>query len=90
MESTAFLEKLKELTSQEDVLLAGREVNELGGRFEDYMIEEERKLQIAQLDAQEKGEEVPEKPELAALKEAFHTELKEKKNHNRNPATYSR
>lgn len=76
MESTAFLEQLKALTSQEDVVFAGREVNELSGRFEDFMIEEERKLQIAQLDAQEKGEEIPENPELAALKEAFYAELK--------------
>lgn len=76
MESTAFLEELKALTSQEDLILAGREVNELNTRFEDYMIEEERKLQIAQLDAQEKGEEIPENLELIKLKEAFREELK--------------
>ncbi len=76
MESTAFLEELKALTSQEDVISAGREVNELSARFEDYMIEEERKLQIAQLDAEEKGEEIPENLELSNLKIAFKEELK--------------
>lgn len=77
MESTAFLEELKALTSQEDLISAGREVNELNARFEDYVIEEERKLQIAQLDAEEKGEEIPENPELATLKEAFREVTKE-------------
>jgi len=76
MESTAFLEELKALTSQEDVISAGREVNELNARFEDYVIEEERKLQIAQLDAEEKGEEIPENLELLQLKEAFKEELR--------------
>lgn len=76
MESTAFLEELKTLTSQEDLISAGREVNELSSKFEDYVIEEERKLQIAQLDAREKGEEIPENPELNQLKEAFREELK--------------
>ena len=76
MESTAFLEELKALTSQEDLISAGREVNELNTRFEDYVIEEERKLQIALLDAEEKGEEIPENLELVQLKEAFREELK--------------
>lgn len=75
MENTAFLEELKALTSQDDLISVNREVNELRTKFEDYVIEEERKLQIAQLDAQEKGEEIPENPALVTLKEAFHTEL---------------
>ncbi len=77
MESTAFLEELKALASQEDLISAGREVNELSARFEDYVIEEERKLQIAQMDAEEKGEEVPENPELVKLKEAFREAIKD-------------
>lgn len=75
MESTAFLEELKGLTSREDLISAGREVNELSTRFEDYVIEEERKLQIAQMDATEKGEEIPENLELVNLKKAFKEEL---------------
>lgn len=76
MESTAFLEELKALTSQEDLISAGREVNELSARFEDYVIEEERKLQVAQLEAQENEEAIPENDELVQLKEAFYVELK--------------
>lgn len=77
MESTAFLEELNALVSQEDLISAGREVNELSARFEDYVIEEERKLQIAQLDAEEKGEEIPENSELVKLKESFREVLKD-------------
>lgn len=76
MENTAFLEELKNLTTQEDIISVGREVNELSAKFEDYVIEEERKLQIAQMDAEEKGEEIPEKPELTQLKEAFKEEVR--------------
>lgn len=76
MESTAFLEELKALASQEDLISAGREVNELSARFEDYVIEEERKLQVAQLDAREKGEEIPENTELIKLKEEFREVLR--------------
>src|SRR5690606_19021531 len=76
MKETAFLDELKNLTSQSDVIQVGREVNELNARFEDFVIEEERKLQIAQLDAQEKGEEIPENLELAKLKTEFREELR--------------
>lgn len=76
MESTAFLEELKALTSQEDLISAGREVNELNTRFEDYVNEQERKLQVAQIEAQENEEEVPENVELVKIKEAFSEELK--------------
>lgn len=75
MENTAFLEELKNLTSSEELISINREVNELRTKFEDYVIEEERKLQIAQLDAQEKGEPIPENLELVNLKEAFFNEL---------------
>jgi len=75
MENTAFLEELKTLTSNENLISINREVNELKTKFEDYVIEEERKLQIAQLDAQEKGEEIPENLELVNLKDAFYVEL---------------
>lgn len=77
MENTAFLEELKALTAQENLISINREVNELRTKFEDYVIEEERKLQIAQLDAQDKGEAIPENLELATLKEDFHAELKD-------------
>lgn len=75
MKDTAFLEELKTLTSNEDLISINREVNELRTKFEDFIIDEERKLQIAQLEAQEKGEEIPENQELVELKEAFYAEL---------------
>lgn len=77
MEGQAFLDELKALTASEDILEVGRAINELKVKFEDYTIEQERLLQIAQLDAQEKGETVPENPELFLLKESFHELYKE-------------
>lgn len=77
MENTAFLDELKALTASEDLLAVSREVNELSAHFEDYMIEQERLLQVAQLEAQERGEEVPENPTLFDLKQAFFEELKQ-------------
>lgn len=77
MENTAFLEELKALTSNEDILAVSREVAELSAHFEDYMIEAERQLQVAQLEAREKGEEEPENPDLIELKQAFQSELRE-------------
>jgi len=58
MEKTEFLEKLKALTSAEDVLSVSREVNELKSQFEDFTIEEDRKRQVAYLEAKDRGENV--------------------------------
>jgi Domain of Unknown Function (DUF349) len=54
MENLSFIDQLKELTGTEDVLAAGKDVNELRTKFEDYVLEEERKVQVAELEAQEK------------------------------------
>lgn len=67
-----FIAKLKELAEQEDVLAVSREVNELRVKFDDYVLEEERKFQVLQLEAQEKGETVPEL-ETDFGKDAFYT-----------------
>ena len=58
MEKTEFLEKLKALTAAEDVLSVSREVNELKSQFEDFTIEEDRKRQVAYLEAKDRGENV--------------------------------
>ncbi|XOV66786.1 MAG: DUF349 domain-containing protein [Fluviicola sp.] len=71
MESTDFIDRLKELAANEDVLAVSQEVNELRSKFSDYVLEEERKAQVAKLEAQEKGEEVPE-TENDFGKEAFY------------------
>jgi len=60
MESTDFIERLKELAANEDVLAVSQEVNELRAKFGDFLLEEERKAQVAKLEAEERGEEAPE------------------------------
>ena len=71
MENTDFIAKMEELSGHEDVLTVSREVNELRGKFDDYMLEEERKFQVSQLEAEERGEPVPEQ-EGDFGKEAFY------------------
>ncbi|MFK7787191.1 MAG: DUF349 domain-containing protein [Crocinitomicaceae bacterium] len=71
MENMDFIAKLEELSAQEDVLAVSREVNELRGKFDDYVLEEERKFQVSQLEAEERGEAIPE-AEGDFGKEAFY------------------
>lgn len=82
MEKIEFIEKLKALTATEDVLSVSRDVNELKGRFEDFMIEEERLRQVAFLEAQEKGETAEYEKLPDPLKDEFYqvySEYREKK-----------
>lgn len=72
MEKKAFIEALTALTEQEDVINAGREVNELRSQFEDYLLEETRKYQVAQLKAQENEEAFEEEDWMTPLKEEFY------------------
>lgn len=58
MEKAAFVDALKALATQEDPLAVSREISELRGKFEDLILEEQRKQQVAQLEARERGEEV--------------------------------
>lgn len=60
MEAKEFIEQLKELAQQEDVLSVSGAVNDLRTKYEDYILEEERKAQVAQLEARDRGEEIPE------------------------------
>jgi hypothetical protein len=55
MEKNTFIEELEKLTQNDDVLMVSREVNELKVRFDDYILEEERKDQVALLNAQAEG-----------------------------------
>lgn len=71
MESKDFIERLQELASNEDVLGVSQEIKELRGKFGDFLLEEERKAQVAKLEATEKGEEVPESDDDFG-KEAFY------------------
>lgn len=71
MEKNTFIEELQTLVQNEDVLAVSRDVNELKTRFEDYILEEERKDQVAMLDAQERGETY-EPMDLKPLKDEFY------------------
>jgi len=73
MEHTDLLNEIKALTANPDVFAVAREVNELKQRFEDTFLELERKEQIAQLEAAEKGEDY-EGADLRSLRKAFNEE----------------
>ena len=72
MENQTFIENLKQLAGQEDLLAVGREVSELKTKFDDFILGEERKFQVAQLEAQEKGGALESDGEIERLKEAFY------------------
>lgn len=72
MENQTFIEDLKQLAANEDLLAVGREVSELKTKFDDFILEEERKFQVAQLEAQDKGETLESDGEIERLKEAFY------------------
>ena len=73
MENLSYVEKLEELLKNEDILAVSAEVNELRVKFNDYELEEERKQQVAQIQAQEKGEDLPESTDDFG-KEAFYAQ----------------
>jgi uncharacterized protein YlxP (DUF503 family) len=70
MENNTLIEELKTLAQNEDALAVNREVNELKVRFDDYILEEERKDQVAALEAQVQGEEYEPK-DFKPVKDAF-------------------
>lgn len=70
MENNEFIQELNKYVLNEDVMAVSKEVNELKVRFEDFIIEAERKEQVKQLEAQEKGETY-EALDYRPLKEQF-------------------
>ena len=85
MEENKLIEELKGLSQQEDILSVSREVNELKTRFDDYILDEERKQQIASIEAQEKEVEIelidfkPLKDEFYEIYNAFREKRKQLK-----------
>ena len=81
MEKASLLESLKNLVQQEDALAVAREVSELRNQFEDVILEEDRQFQIKQLEAQEKGEQVEERPTDTVREEFYklHNEFRDRK-----------
>jgi hypothetical protein len=81
MEDLGFIEKLTQLTDNEDILAVGRDVNDLRGKFEDYILEEERKIQVTELESQQENTEASKvsdseiesrQAELNSLKDEFY------------------
>jgi uncharacterized protein YceH (UPF0502 family) len=82
METRNFLEEFERLVSAEDLLTVNNEANELKTAFQDYILEEERKIQVAKLDSEQSGEEFHEDNQLKQLKDTFYSQYnayKEKK-----------
>jgi len=71
MENNVWIIELKDLTQKEDALAISRDVNELKSRFEDYILEEDRKVQVASMEAKEAGVEL-EAIDFRPLKDAFY------------------
>lgn len=80
MEKIEFINALKELTEKEDVLAQGKAVNELRTKFEDYILEETRLYQIAELEAKDNNEEFTQEDWITPLKEQFYEIYKPYKN----------
>ena len=91
MEVLNFLEEIKAYAENENALAVSRDVNELRSKFGDYILEEERKIQVSELEVQKTPETMGEvkvqaaqkTEELLQLKEEFYsiyTAYKEKKN----------
>ena len=84
MESAEFISTLKELAANENVLAVSKDVNELRSKFDDYVLEEERKFQVSQLEAEEQGNPIPEmegdfgKEEFYAIYNVYRDARKEK------------
>jgi len=71
METNPFVSELSALINQEEVLNLGREAQDIKTRFDDFMLEEERKDQVNALNAAETGE-VYENQDFSTLKQAFY------------------
>jgi hypothetical protein len=71
METNPFVSELSALINQEEVLNLGREAQDIKTRFDDFMLEEERKDQVNALNAAETGE-VYENQDFSSLKQAFY------------------
>ncbi len=77
MEKQTFLDELKALVANEDKLSIGRDVNELRTRFDDFVLEDERKKQVAVLEAKENGENVEFEREDDPIRNEFYEVYKE-------------
>ena len=82
METNPFIQEITLLLQAEDLLNIGKEAQELKVKFDDFILEEERKEQVNQLNASESGEQYESK-DFTELKDAFYvqyTAFKTKRN----------
>ena len=82
METNPFIQEITLLLQAEDLLNIGKEAQELKVKFDDFILEEEHKEQVNQLNAGESGEQYESK-DFTELKEAFYvqyTAFKTKRN----------
>lgn len=74
-----FLDELKTLVATENALSVSRDVNELRTRFDDYVLEDERKKQVAVLEAKANGENVEFEREDDPIRDEFYVVYSEYK-----------
>ena len=74
MDKLDFLNKIKEFKDSANLLVDYRFVNDLRHKFEDYLIEKERKLQVNQIEALDKSNS----EKLSELHEKYENIIKEK------------
>ena len=73
METNPFIQEITLLLQAEDLLNIGKEAQELKVTFDDFILEEERKEQVNQLNAVESGEKYEAK-DFTELKDAFYVQ----------------
>lgn len=73
METNHFSQEITTLLQADDLLSIGKEAQELKGKFDDFILEEERKEQVNQLNAAETGEPYEVK-DFTEIKEAFYAQ----------------
>lgn len=77
-----FIAELNTLAENDDLINIGRELNELKSKFEDHILAKEHNHQVAQLEAQDKGEVLEDDLTILTEKESFYkvyNELREKR-----------
>ncbi len=79
MAKMTFLDELKTLVATENALSVSRDVNELRTRFDDYVLEDERKKQVAVLEAKANGENVEFEREDDPIRDEFYVVYSEYK-----------
>ena len=57
MEPLSFIDSIKKMLQEEDLIFLGRDAQELRGKFYDFILEQERQEQVKQLEAKEKGDD---------------------------------